>query len=137
MSSIFDRRNKCSYNFSMDIREKVDTLERAAAFDCEGPPRNREQQKAQFLKQSRAFVTHPQRGKIPVMRTMLTSACERNCYYCPFQAGRNFQRVSLKPEELAKSFDEMQRDKPGRWPVFEQRDHWGRRKGDGRYAGHG
>lgn len=95
----------------MDIREKVDNLGRAAVFDCEGPPLNREAHKAEFIKHSLAFVTHPQRGKIPLMRTMLTSACERNCYYCPFQAGRNFRRVSLKPEELAKSFDEMQRAK--------------------------
>ncbi|GAB4440344.1 MAG: putative DNA modification/repair radical SAM protein [Anaerolineae bacterium] len=95
----------------MDIREKVDNLGRAAAFDCEGPPLSREARKAEFIKHSRAFVTHPQRGKIPLMRTMLTSACERNCYYCPFQAGRNFRRVSLTPEELAKSFDEMRRAK--------------------------
>jgi predicted DNA-binding helix-hairpin-helix protein len=45
------------------------------------------------------------------MRIMQTSACERNCHYCPFQAGRNYQRVSLKPEELAATFDHMQRKK--------------------------
>ncbi len=95
----------------MDIREKVDNLGRAAAFDCEGPPLSREARNAEFIRHSRAFVTHPQRGKIPLMRTMLTSACERNCYYCPFQAGRNFRRVSLTPEELANSFDAMQRAK--------------------------
>jgi predicted DNA-binding helix-hairpin-helix protein len=67
--------------------------------------------KAEFVQHSRVFVTHPQRGKVPVMRIMQTSACERNCYYCPFQAGRNYQRVSLTPDELAKSFDEMQRKK--------------------------
>jgi len=46
-----------------------------------------------------------------VMRIMQTSACERNCYYCPFQAGRNYQRVSLTPAELAAAFDQMQRQK--------------------------
>lgn len=96
----------------MDIHDKVKVLGQAAALDCEGPPPlNREQRKAQFIEHSRVLVTHPQRGKIPVMRTMQTSACERNCHYCPFQAGRNYQRVSFKPEELAATFDQMQRKK--------------------------
>lgn len=94
----------------MDIYQKVKVLGQAAALDCEGPPRlSREERKAQFLAHSRFEVTHPQRGKIPLMRTMQTSACERNCHYCPFQAGRNYQRVSFKPEELAAAFDQMQR----------------------------
>ena len=93
----------------MDIHEKVKVLGQAAALDCEGPPPlTREQRKAQFLEGSRVYVSHPERGKIPVMRTMQTSACERNCYYCPFQAGRNYQRVTFKPEELASTFDQMQ-----------------------------
>jgi predicted DNA-binding helix-hairpin-helix protein len=94
----------------MDIHQKVEILGRAAALDCEGPPvLTREQRKAQFIDQSQVYVTHPQRGKIPVLRTMQTSACERNCYYCPFQAGRDYRRVSFKPEELAATFDQMQR----------------------------
>jgi predicted DNA-binding helix-hairpin-helix protein len=96
----------------MDIQQKVEILGQAAALDCEGPPAlTREERKAQFMDQSRIYVTHPQRGKIPILRTMQTSACERNCYYCPFQAGRNYQRVSFKPEELAATFDQMQHKK--------------------------
>ena len=96
----------------MDIHQKVETLEKAAVLDCEGPPRmTRAERKAQFIEHSRVTVTHPQRGKIPVMRTMQTSACEKNCHYCPFQAGRNYQRVTLKPEELASAFDQMQQKK--------------------------
>lgn len=94
----------------MDIQQKVEVLGQAAALDCEGPPPlTREQRKAQFIEHSRVHVVHPQRGKIPIMRTMQTSACELNCRYCPFQAGRNYQRVSFKPEELATAFDQMQR----------------------------
>ncbi len=96
----------------MDIYQKVNVLSQAAVLDCEGPPRlTGEAHKAQFIASSRVHVVHPQRGKIPIMRIMQTSACEQNCHYCPFRAGRNYRRVSLKPEELAAAFDQMQRQK--------------------------
>lgn len=46
---------------------------------------------------------------MPLLKTLLTSACERNCYYCPFRAGRNYRRVTFKPEEMAKGFMDMYR----------------------------
>ncbi len=96
----------------MDLHQKIDNLKEAAGLDCEGsPPITNAERKAQFVARSRAFVTHPQRGKMPVMRVMQTSACEHNCRYCPFQAGQNYRRVWLKPEELALAFDQMQRKK--------------------------
>ena len=42
--------------------------------------------------------------KLPLLKAMLTSACERNCNYCPFRAGRDFRRVTFQPEELAQTF---------------------------------
>ncbi len=96
----------------MDIQQKVELLGQAAALDCEGPPRlSRDEHKAQFIDRSRVQVVHPQRGKIPIMRTMQTSACEKNCHYCPFQAGRDYRRVAFQPTELASAFDQMQRKK--------------------------
>jgi predicted DNA-binding helix-hairpin-helix protein len=96
----------------MDIHTKIESLSQSAALDCEGPPTlTREQRKAHFIAHSRFLVTHPQRGKMPVMRIMQTSACERNCYYCPFQAGRNYRRVTLAPTELAASFHQMEQKK--------------------------
>ncbi|TMC13801.1 MAG: radical SAM protein, partial [Chloroflexi bacterium] len=41
---------------------------------------------------------------------MLTTACERNCHYCPFRAGRSkTQRVTFSPDEMAGAFDALQR----------------------------
>ncbi|MFO7320313.1 MAG: radical SAM protein [Chloroflexota bacterium] len=49
-------------------------------------------------------------GRMPVLKTMLTTACERNCNYCPFRAGRGqTRRITIKPEELAAGFDALQR----------------------------
>jgi len=48
-------------------------------------------------------------GRVPLLKTLLTSACERDCFYCPFRAGRDFRRATLKPDELAQTFDAMHR----------------------------
>lgn len=39
--------------------------------------------------------------RVPLLKSLVTSACERNCYYCPFRAGRGTRRVTFKPDELA------------------------------------
>ncbi|MFK7801945.1 MAG: radical SAM protein [Anaerolineae bacterium] len=50
---------------------------------------------------------------IPLLKTMMTTACERNCFYCPFRAGRSsMRRQTFKPEEMAKAF--MQVHKAGK-----------------------
>lgn len=50
------------------------------------------------------------RGPKSVMKSMMTTACERNCYYCPFRAGRGkTPRVTFKPDEMASAFDGLQR----------------------------
>ena len=46
---------------------------------------------------------------IKLLKTMLTTACERNCFYCPFRAGRNYKRQTFKPDELAKTTTDMYR----------------------------
>src|SRR5512139_638982 len=46
----------------------------------------------------------PNGKRITLLKTLLTSACERNCFYCPFRAGRDFRRATFHPEELAKTF---------------------------------
>lgn len=49
-------------------------------------------------------------GKKPILKTLLTTACERNCYYCPFRAGRSkTKRLTFSPDELAKGFDTLQK----------------------------
>ncbi len=49
-------------------------------------------------------------GKKPLLKAMMTTACERNCFYCPFRAGRSkTQRVTFTPDEMAATFDDMQR----------------------------
>jgi predicted DNA-binding helix-hairpin-helix protein len=46
----------------------------------------------------------PNGRQILLLKTLLTSVCERDCYYCPFRAGRDFRRATFKPDEFAKLF---------------------------------
>ncbi len=46
----------------------------------------------------------PNGKRIALLKTMLTSACERNCTYCGFRQGRDFRRATFSPDELARFF---------------------------------
>jgi predicted DNA-binding helix-hairpin-helix protein len=49
----------------------------------------------------------PNGKQIKLLKTLLTSACERDCYYCPFRAGRDFRRATFKPDEFADLFMQL------------------------------
>ncbi|MCP4362873.1 MAG: radical SAM protein [Chloroflexi bacterium] len=54
-------------------------------------------------------AVRPDGKPMRLFKTLLTSACERNCYYCPFRTGRNYRRQTLKPEEMAQTFSDLHR----------------------------
>ncbi|MEA3338531.1 MAG: radical SAM protein [Chloroflexota bacterium] len=45
--------------------------------------------------------------RIALLKTLLTSACERDCAYCPFRQGRDFRRATFTPDELARLFMQL------------------------------
>lgn len=75
-----------------------------------GQPRpSRQQRNASALRRSISHVSTPQ-GTKPILKSMMTTACERNCFYCPFRAGRSStSRVSFQPEEMATGFLRIQK----------------------------
>ena len=64
-------------------------------------------------KQRDAVFIHPAKlpngQSIKLLKTLLTSACERDCYYCPFRAERDFRRATFKPDEFASLFMNLHR----------------------------
>ncbi len=46
----------------------------------------------------------PNGGRIALLKTLLSSGCERDCAYCAFRRGRDFARVAFTPDELARLF---------------------------------
>ena len=51
-----------------------------------------------------SHATLPNGKHISLLKTLLTSVCERDCFYCPFRQGRDFRRATFKPDEFAKVF---------------------------------
>ena len=51
----------------------------------------------------------PNGKTIPLLKTLLTSACERNCYYCAFRAGRDFRRTTFTPDEMGQTYMKIYR----------------------------
>ncbi|HFC09637.1 MAG TPA: radical SAM protein [Chloroflexi bacterium] len=45
--------------------------------------------------------------RVPILKTLLTSACERNCAYCPFRAGRDARRQTFRPAALASLIEQL------------------------------
>lgn len=49
-------------------------------------------------------------GKRKILKTMVTTACQMDCHYCPFRAGRSrMKRLTFTPDELASGLDTLQR----------------------------
>lgn len=54
-------------------------------------------------------VALPNGQSMPILKTVLTSVCEKNCNYCAFRAGRDFRRHTFRPDEMAQAFVELYR----------------------------
>jgi predicted DNA-binding helix-hairpin-helix protein len=85
----------------------------ATIYEPAGDRPQEESRRARYQSHSLAecitSVATPQ-GKRPILKAMLTTACERNCYYCPFRAGRSqVKRLTFSPDELASGLDSLQR----------------------------
>ncbi|MBI5942853.1 MAG: hypothetical protein HY864_00670 [Chloroflexi bacterium] len=98
----------------MDSLGTLKLLSSQMTFEADGEPRVNSPAPACFSpkEQDQAFV-HPAQlpngQKILLLKTLLSSACERDCFYCPFRAGRDFRRATFKPDEFAGLFSKMNR----------------------------
>ncbi|MFQ6015958.1 MAG: helix-hairpin-helix domain-containing protein, partial [Anaerolineae bacterium] len=46
-----------------------------------------------------------------LLKVLFSNACVNDCYYCAQRRGRDFRRTCFQPEELARAFDQMQRQR--------------------------
>ena len=104
----------------MDSLDTLKQLSSQMSFEADGEPRVTSAAPACFSPKAcpepvewesdQAFV-HPAQlpngQKIMLLKTLLSSACERDCFYCPFRAGRDFRRATFKPDEFAGLFSKL------------------------------
>ncbi len=94
----------------MDTVEKLQVLMSDAVFECEGgrsaSARAVQQLKEQRLRESIYHAKVPG-GTMPLLKTLLTNACIKNCAYCPIAAYCDHRVVSFKPDEMARLFMAM------------------------------
>src|SRR5689334_22854225 len=109
-----DRIENMFYNEKMTDSEKLQYLSEQTAFEADGEPSLASPPSPACFspKEQKHAITHPAQmpngQKIVLLKTLLTSACERDCFYCPFRAGRDFRRATFKPQEFAEMFMKMQ-----------------------------
>src|SRR5215469_15165598 len=97
-----------------DTMTKLTQMGDVTAFEPVGDQPQQERRRAPYqshsLEECITNVSTPT-GKRKILKTMVTTACEKNCFYCPFRAGRNkMRRLTFSPDELAGGFDTLQRD---------------------------
>ena len=51
----------------------------------------------------------PSGGCAPVLKVLMTNACENNCAYCAHRRDRDIPRDAITPDELARALDELVR----------------------------
>ncbi|MCX6059662.1 MAG: hypothetical protein NTW69_16110 [Chloroflexi bacterium] len=96
----------------MDSLDTLKLLSSQMSFEADGEPRVSGSAPVCFSPKEtdQAFV-HPAQlpngRKILLLKTLLSSACERDCFYCPFRAGRDFRRATFKPDEFAGLFNKL------------------------------
>lgn len=107
------------YNRDMKIKTAADTLKTLTQmgditlFEPAGDQPQSEQSttsdyQSTSLADCIAHLATP-KGPKPVLKSMMTTACERNCFYCPFRAGHSkTKRVTFTPDNMAGAFDTLQ-----------------------------
>ncbi|RCK72716.1 MAG: hypothetical protein ANABAC_1250 [Anaerolineae bacterium] len=93
----------------------MDTLERFCHLANEMDWELEEEQTSSTLKLDSKKETHlvlysaqtPHGKPLRLLKTLLSSACERDCFYCPFRAGRDKPRATFHPEEFARLFIQL------------------------------
>jgi predicted DNA-binding helix-hairpin-helix protein len=93
------------YNINMETLDRLQLLSQEMHLEADSEIECKPTIKGkQFEELPITEAALPNGKRIKLLKTMVTSACERNCYYCPFRAGRDLHRATFSPNELAHTF---------------------------------
>lgn len=95
-----------------DAREKVELLGRAAQYDVCGEACGTDASRVRDNLGHWIYpAVMPDGKRVKLLKVLLTNVCEKNCAYCGVRAGRDTERFSFIPDELARVFDQMVRNR--------------------------
>jgi predicted DNA-binding helix-hairpin-helix protein len=98
---------------AMTLEQKLELLIGLAGDDRDGapgrtttlPPRLRHANDSGALRPLNIRdLRVPGKGRVRLMRILMTNACSFNCHYCPMRRDNDMRRTLLKPEELVRIF---------------------------------
>ncbi len=97
---------------SPDTMTKLAQLSDAILYEPVGDQPHQERRRVPYqshsLEECITNVSTPT-GKRRILKAMVTTACQMNCHYCPFRAGRSqMKRLTFTPDELARGLDTLQ-----------------------------
>jgi len=95
-----------------DTMTKLALMGDAAIYESVGDQPQQERRRVPYqshsLEECITNVSTPT-GKRKILKAMVTTACQMNCHYCPFRAGRSqMKRLTFSPDELASGLDTLQ-----------------------------
>ncbi len=93
----------------MLTQDKLSVLTASASFDVCGYEGTRNPDPSPFRFLYNAAL--PQGGSVCLFKVLQTNACMNDCAYCSNQVGRDCPRFTFQPEELARTFMELNRKK--------------------------
>ena len=79
-----------------DSRFEVDSSAQAQCGDFVGT--GAATAKTGTLGDSVSMLVRSDGKRVPVLKTLLSSYCARNCFYCPWRRGRDLPRVHIQPQ---------------------------------------
>lgn len=92
----------------MDVADKIGLLHEAAQYDqCQAL--DRPQAVRMDVTRCISPAIRSDGRRVPLLKVLQSSICSRDCAYCAFRSQRDTRRVTLSPDELARTFDELAR----------------------------
>jgi predicted DNA-binding helix-hairpin-helix protein len=96
-----------------DTEQKIELLSREACFDLSAPDEGYGHNAAagdpQVAEKLAGYVYRSQATRRPLLKILLSDACQNNCHYCALRAEAGKHRHAFEPEELAAAYVEMYR----------------------------
>jgi predicted DNA-binding helix-hairpin-helix protein len=109
----FDNRPAMVYDLdrgAMDRETKLGQLAQSAVYDVSDPAERRTVEPRQVDPRHIFEAKRRGGGCMPLLKVLMTNACNSDCGYCANRLSRDCPRAAFRPEELAVTFQEIERN---------------------------